>query len=552
MSYTKYMDLSLLKRNLVLLALIFLLALALRIFTLGSLPQSFHTDELAAGYIGKYIWLYGQDIYGNVFPLYFDKFGDFRPIGIFWFSGFSSLLFGMNEFAVRLPSALFGSLTVIPVYLLVKELFKKEKIALLSSLFLAILPWHIVLSRATSEGVIGMFFLLFSVYFGFLYAKKRSLKFLLFSLVFGITTYFFYHVYRLLLPFIFLPLPLLVHEAKHRIRLALFITIFFALTAILSLTNFGSGRFSQVAFYKNETLNNTIEKFTIGEGQNNVLVARTFHNKAVVYAREFIRQYLTYYSVDFLFEDKGLPDRYVVPNQGLLFYGFIPILVLFFLYFHPFSKSHKTTWYILYLLLLMPLPAALTNEDSPNLHRSMLMIVPLVIMMGGGIFYFWHDSKKIIRNIFVGGVSIFIALEFIFFWHQYSIHQVSNKPVYRNQGQKELIKYVQNNQGKYTTIYMPLEGDLPLYYLFYTQKMDKFEKGTIQKRIKLKSIDNIQFVDGICITDKIVHGELIVDPNSLIVEGGDCSEKTDMTSEMVVTRSDGTKAYKAVKILQVK
>lgn len=540
------------KRNLVLLVLIFILALSLRIFSLGSLPQSFHTDELFAGYVGKYIWLHGQDIYGNVFPLYFDKFGDFRPIGIFWFSGLSSSLFGLNEFTVRLPSVLFGALTVVPVYLLVKELFKKEKIALLSSLFLAIFPWHIVLSRATSEGVIGMFFLILSVYFGFMYVNKRSLKFLVFSLVFGVTTYLFYHVYRLLMPFIFLPLPLFIHETKHKIRISLCIVIFFALTALLSLTNFGSGRFSQVAFYKNESLNNTIEKFTIGEGQNNVLVARGFHNKAVVYTREFIRQYLTYYSVDFLFEDKGLPDRYVVPNQGLLFYGFIPILLLFFLYFHPFSKTHKTSWYILYLLLLMPLPAALTNEDSPNLHRSMLMILPLVIMMGVGVHSFWTDSNKKIRNIFIFGISLFIALEFIFFWHQYSIHQISNKPVYRNQGQKELIKYVQNNQRNYETIYMPLDGDLPLYYLFYTQKMDKLEKGIIQKRIKVKSIDNIHFVDGICITDKVVHGELIVGPNSLIVEGGDCSEKTDMISEIIVSRSDGTKAYKAVKILQGK
>ncbi len=546
------MKFSTLKHNFLALSGIFFLALFLRITSLFFLPQSFHTDELVAGYVGKYIWINGQDIYGNVFPLYFDKFGDFRPIGIFWFSGFSALFLGLNEFAVRLPSALFGALSVFPVFLLVKELFRKEKIALLSSFFLAILPWHIVLSRATSEGIIGMFFLVFSVYFGFLYIRRRSLRFLVFSLLFGLSAYLFYHVFRLLIPFIFLPLPLLVQGTKYKIRLAICVGIFFAVTVILSTTNFGSGRFSQVAFYKNETLNNTIEKFTIGEGQNNILMARTFHNKAVVYTREFIRQYLTYYSVDFLFEDKGLPDRYVVPNQGLLFYGFIPILLLFFLYFHPIAKTHRTSWYILYLLLLMPLPAALTNEDSPNLHRSMLMILPLVIMMGVGLHSLWTDSDKKIRNVFIVGITFVIALEFIFFWHQYSVHQKSYKPVYRNQGEKELIQYVLKNRSKYTTIYMPLEGDMPLYYLFFTQKLDKLTKGTIQNRIRVKSIDNIQFVDDPCITDRIVQKALTVGPNSLIIESGDCSEKKDMTSEIIVTRSDGTKAYKAVKILQEK
>jgi len=520
--------------------------------SLQSLPQSFHTDELFAGYVGKYILIHGQDIYGNIFPLYFDKFGDFRPIGNFWLSGFSTLILGLNEFAVRLPSAFFGALSVFPVFLLVKELFRKEKIALLSSFFLAILPWHIVLSRSTSEGVIGMFFLVFSVYFGFLYIRKRSLKFLVFSLLLGLATYLFYHVYRLLMPFIFLPIPFLVHDTKHRIRLAFFVGIFFTVTLILSITNFGSGRFSQVAFYKNETLNNAIEKFTIGEGQNNILTARAFHNKAVIYTREFIRQYITYYSVDFLFEDKGLPDRYVVPNQGLLFYGFIPILLLFFLYFRPFSKDHKIAWYIMYLLFLMPLPAALTNEDSPNLHRSMLMILPFVVAMGIGINSFWVDSNKKIRNIFVIGLALFITLEFIFFWHQYSIHQKSYKPVFRNQGQKELINYVLKNRSGYTTIYMPLEGDLPLYYLFFAQKMDKIEKGKIQKKIKVEFMDNIQFVDNSCITDRIMQKALTVGPNSLIIESGDCSEKSDMHGEVIITRSDGTKAYKVIKIDQGK
>jgi 4-amino-4-deoxy-L-arabinose transferase-like glycosyltransferase len=537
---------SILKHNFIILAFIFSLAVILRIYSLYSLPQSFHTDELVAGYVGKYIWLYGQDIYGNIFPLYFDKFGDFRPIGIFWFSGLSALIFGLNEFAVRLPSALFGALTVVPVFFLVKELFKKEKIALLSSFFLAILPWHIVLSRATSEGVVGMFFLVISLYFAFVYIRRHSFRFLALSLIFGLLTYLFYHVYRLLLPLIFLPLPIFLSNFKQRIKITICVLIFFLVTLILSLTNFGSGRFSQVAFYKNESLTNTIEKFTIEEGQNNILMARIFHNKAVVYSREFIRQYLTYYSVDFLFEDKGLPDRYVVPNQGLLFYSFISILLLFFLYFYPFSKAHKTVWFILYLFIIMPLPAALTNEDSPNVHRSMLMILPIVIMMGIGIHTFWHNSNKKIRNMFVFVLSVILTFEFIFFWHQYSVHQQSYKPVFRNQGEKELILYVMKNRDKFKTIYMPLEGDLPLYYLFYTQRLDKLEKGTIQKRFKVKAIDNIKFVDVTCITDRIVHKKLVIEPKSLILESGDCPDNSKLKGDVIITRSDGTKAYKAI------
>lgn len=102
------------KKALLVLFVIFFLTSFLRIFNLLSLPFSLHTDELYAGYVGRYIFLHGQDVYRNIFPLYFNKFGDFRPIGIFWLSGLSTFVLGINEFAIRFPSALFGALTVFP------------------------------------------------------------------------------------------------------------------------------------------------------------------------------------------------------------------------------------------------------------------------------------------------------------------------------------------------------------------------------------------------------------------------------------------------------
>ena len=170
------MKLSLLENNYFLLFLIFFLACFLRIFHLGSLSQSFHTDEVAAGYVGRYILLHGQDICRNIFSLYFDKFGDFWPIGISWLSGLSTFIFGINEFAVRFPSAFFGAATVLPLFLLVKSLFNKPKMGIFVGLFLAILPWHIVLFRATSEGIVGLFLLTFSLYFAFFYSWKVNIS----------------------------------------------------------------------------------------------------------------------------------------------------------------------------------------------------------------------------------------------------------------------------------------------------------------------------------------------------------------------------------------
>ena len=100
------------------LLLIFFLALFLRLIFLGSVPAGFHNDEVDVGYVGKFIVLNGKDPAGNILPLAFNKFGDFRPTGLFYLAGISQLIFGSNEFAVRLPTALFGALTVFPLFFL--------------------------------------------------------------------------------------------------------------------------------------------------------------------------------------------------------------------------------------------------------------------------------------------------------------------------------------------------------------------------------------------------------------------------------------------------
>src|SRR3989344_4901768 len=108
------------------LALFTALALFLRFYNLSTIPQGFHTDELTAGYVGLKIIQTGKDLYGNFLPVYFNTFGDFRPTGIFYLSGISAFLFGFNQFAVRLPSALFGAIAVIGLYFLAKEIFKNK------------------------------------------------------------------------------------------------------------------------------------------------------------------------------------------------------------------------------------------------------------------------------------------------------------------------------------------------------------------------------------------------------------------------------------------
>src|SRR3989344_6714089 len=128
------------KRHHVLLLLIILLAGFLRLYRLDSYPVGFHIDEASLGYNGYSMLKTGKDEHGNRFPLYIDMFGDNRPSGYHYLTIAPVAIFGLNEFATRLPGALFGSITVFAIFFLTLSIFQNRKLGLLTALFLAISP----------------------------------------------------------------------------------------------------------------------------------------------------------------------------------------------------------------------------------------------------------------------------------------------------------------------------------------------------------------------------------------------------------------------------
>ncbi len=65
---------------------------------------------------------------------------------------------------LRLPSALFGIITVAGVFFLAKELFKKNSIAFLSMFFIAVNFWHINFSRIGFRAIMAPAFLVWGLY----------------------------------------------------------------------------------------------------------------------------------------------------------------------------------------------------------------------------------------------------------------------------------------------------------------------------------------------------------------------------------------------------
>src|SRR3989344_4582888 len=112
-----------LKNNFILIIIIFL-ATVLRFYQLGQNPPSLDWDETAHGYNAYSILKTGRDEYGYKLPLSFRSFDDYKPPIYTYLVVPSVAIFGLNDFAVRFPSAVLGVLAVIFSYLMVFEFFK--------------------------------------------------------------------------------------------------------------------------------------------------------------------------------------------------------------------------------------------------------------------------------------------------------------------------------------------------------------------------------------------------------------------------------------------
>lgn len=422
------------------LIIIFVLAFFLRIFKLGTFPIGFHVDEAKVGWESYSILKTTKDDHGNFLNLYYNSFGDYRPTGIFYITIPSLLLFGKNEFAVRFPAALLGAFTIFPVYFLTFKITKKKSVALIASFILAIIPWHIATSRATSEVVITCFLVLSSLA---LLDKKTRLSFFLLVL-----SFFFYHSARVVGPL--LMLTWIIYSWKKLVNHKKIITGFILtslIALILLLSPAGRARYGQV---KLETPS----------------------------IRSIIIQYSSYFDPNFFIGDIAKPFRYTSSNVGIVS---IPIFTLFLLGIALILKTNKNK-ILLILLALGPIPASLTLEDSPNLHRSFFMLPFLVIIAAIGLSYFLTNHKNLFKIIFIT-----ITFSFISFVISYTNTSNNLAYAFRNPQSKDLSLYLNDVAKNYNRIYVTNDPDSPYpWYAFFTGVTPQELNPNLEKQVSGK------------------------------------------------------------------
>ncbi|MBX4205578.1 glycosyltransferase family 39 protein [Candidatus Microgenomates bacterium] len=528
-----------------LIVAIFVLGLTLRLISLSNHPEGFTPDEASFGYDAYSLLTTGHDQWGKPWPLTFKSFGDYK-LPLYTYLVLPSVkIFGLNEFAVRLPNALIGSFAVIATYLLVLEWFKDKKLALASAFLIAISPWHIPMSRGAFEANITTFLMPLGIFL-FLKGKKNKVFYIFSALAFGLNI-FSYHSARIITPFIVLYLLTSNFKSiKNSIKEHLLFILPFAVICLIALFTMFLGGASRVA---------TSAIFSPTGGWGGILesrylavlygvpdiIARMFNNKIVYLARTFISNYISYFSPQFLFSQGPSEGTYgMIPGMGVMYLMEIVFLISFLI--GVVKKDIKNIGLFIFWILIAPIPAAMTKGSGFAANRAEVMIPALQIISAIGFLYLVKKvDSKVTRIVF----AFLFVLSILFFIETYFVKQ----PIYQSDsmlfGTKQVFGYIKDNPGKKVIISRKL-SEPQIYTAFYT-KVDPtiYQKASINWQFEkqgLAWVDQMGEYKLDNFTFKSINNDDLLNENVIIV-GQPAEFDSSLEATKTVYFPNGKPAY---------
>jgi len=506
--------------------LIILVSALLRIYQIGSIPPSLTWDETAWGYNAYVLGIDGRDEFGKYLPLqYIESFGDFKPPLYAYLTIIPVKIFGLTEFATRLPSAVFGVLTVILTYFLVKEVFgeKKEELALFSMFMLSISPWHILLSRGAFEANIASFFIVSGVYF-FLISIRKNMWFISLSIISFVLSMYTFNTARVVSPLLFIVLCLFFLKKIIRKKIAVTASgiagfIIFLPLFLFLLSPISQIRFHEVNIFTDSSLISRVNQQV--ENDNGAFWSKIIHNRRFAFGVEYVRHYFDNLSPQFLFVRGDGNPKFSIQDVGQLYIWEVPFFILGA--FYLFRKREKY-WYVLPIWLVLGIAPAAVARETPHALRIESSLPTFQILTAYGLYQLAAGISNIkykIANIHIKYLIfslyiLFLIFNFSYFLHNYLNHYSREFSSEWQYGYKEAVEFAEENKYNYDSIYVTTELGRPyIYFLFYSKYApEKFRSEAKIRRevlgfVHVDGFDKYHFLDD--------FSEIDLDGNNLYV-----------------------------------
>jgi 4-amino-4-deoxy-L-arabinose transferase-like glycosyltransferase len=431
--------------NGIIFTLIIALAAFLRFYNLANVPVALNQDEAVNGYDAYSLLVTMRDHHGSFLPVMLESFGDWvSPIITYLTIPFVKV-FGLTEFSIRLPVACLGVGTVILMYVFTMQVFKSKTLALLSSFLLAIMPWHIHLSRWAIPPSIVSFFLMLLMVACMWSIKDKNMavyKVILIAACGGILTYS-YPTQKILAPaiiFLFGLIYLNRDNLKSTIMMwmtYLLIVIPLYLPSLLDPVKYNA-RF------------NTISIFNKG----NILSI----------GKDFVYRYIRYLSPGFNFGygNFGNSDNWSklrefnASYQFLSVFFYVGILICIFIVMNQYitiNVKHrldkKLCLFMLSWLFISPLPASLTVQYD-HILRMVHGLTATIVFTTFGIALLSIEivNFRLVHVLLATIIALALHNILIFSKVYFTQYPEWSKPAYQY-GIKNLFEYALKNQNKF-------------------------------------------------------------------------------------------------------
>lgn len=419
---------------LLLLLLITLFGTFLRINKFASSPPALFVDEADAGYQAYSLIKTQKDYFGNARSLHLQSFFDMRT-PLYIYSTIPTILtLGLNEFSVRLPSLIFGILSIPLFFWLVRNLFRptelesqKTLLGLIAALIIAILPWHIHYSRMAFEATLLLLLLILGLGFWSKWVNTSQYKYLWISFTFLALTPYAYSTAKLFTPILLIVL-LLVSKRKlakfndPKIWGSLLLILVISLPLYWEIiTGPGIARFAILSLSSYPDLLSTYQHlrwlaayspsyFPLSFIHTQTL-ANIFLNQSINFLYQILNSFFTAFSPQFLIFGGDPNLRHNLPISGVAGFSLTLLFYLGMARLINFPKSSLK--YLLFaLLILSPLPSSITIRGENHATRLFLLILPLVTIASLGLlFLIKHTTKSTLTVLILSFVVLITGWE---------------------------------------------------------------------------------------------------------------------------------------------
>lgn len=444
---------------------IILLAVLLRVIHLDENPPHLGNDEISIAYDAYSVSKTFRDEHNNFMPLSFRSHNTYKAPLTIYLVAVTTKMFGNNEYSVRLPSAIFGVLTIIVLGLLVKELTRNSSLALISIFILTISPWHIYTSRIIYESNIALFFITTGIFLFYRWVSTASYFYIILSFIAFALSMYGYHTEWIFTPFLIFILIILYRDKLRNSNIFWLSFCFFIILILPLIFDYfnnlhTNARANTELIYQNPAVYKVLH-------DNNF----SFLQKLALLLKTFLGNYSSYINLGGLFfNGTSIPFHDAPLRLGLFPWILLPC---FFVDLVGFKKLFgENTKFLIIWTITSPIIPALTIGET-NIVRNLTSIIPYVIVLSTGSFLIWNNIHNKWVKICVIGLSIIFAFQLVQFYYRFY-------PVYSAEGfqygYKQIARFINKQKVEYSKIIIdPKFGDdhnfdgLPhLYIPYYT------------------------------------------------------------------------------------